>query len=81
MVTLVLPIFMTQRCWLKLDREGIHVHMLRRNETYRWRASSMGRLGLADWTRLHWRKNWSGRGGNIQDCHHLRINCDDMHQT
>ena len=36
-VTLVLPIFMTQRCWLKLDREGIHVHMLLRNETYRWR--------------------------------------------
>ena len=36
-MTLVLPIFMTQRCWLELDREGIHVHMLLRNETYRWR--------------------------------------------
>ncbi len=36
-MTLVLPIFMTQRCWLKLDQEGIHVHMLLRNETYGWR--------------------------------------------
>lgn len=36
-MTLVLPIFMAKRCWLKLDREGMHVHMLLRNETHRWR--------------------------------------------
>ncbi len=35
-MTLMLPIFVTRRCRLELDREGTHVHMLLRNETYHW---------------------------------------------
>ena len=28
---------MANRCWLKLDKDGVHVKMLRREETYLWR--------------------------------------------
>lgn len=36
-VVLVMPLVMKSRAWLKLDREGMHVQMLLRGETFRWR--------------------------------------------
>ena len=35
-VVLVMPLILKKRAWLRLDQEGMHVHMLLREETYRW---------------------------------------------
>jgi hypothetical protein len=33
---LVFPLLLVRRCWLELNRDGIHVRLLLRHETWRW---------------------------------------------
>jgi hypothetical protein len=35
-LVLVMPFVLKQRAWLKLDHEGMNVHLLLREESYRW---------------------------------------------